>query len=53
MNRVDSNEKYAPQIYKETCQECKPYGKYGTTRLVKIGERVCSVCGKSLTGVKC
>jgi len=38
-----------PQLYHETCESCKPFKKYGTTRLVKEGERICSVCGKPIS----
>ena len=37
-----------PQAVQEFCSNCKPFKKYAATRLVKQGERVCSVCGKKL-----
>ncbi len=37
--------KFRMQLVKEACLKCKPFIKYGTTRLILDGERICSVCG--------
>uniref|UniRef100_A0A6M3XTL7 Uncharacterized protein n=1 Tax=viral metagenome TaxID=1070528 RepID=A0A6M3XTL7_9ZZZZ len=37
---------YCDQIIIRTCEQCKPFRKFGTIRLEKLNEKICSVCGK-------
>lgn len=37
---------FKSQTYIKTCLDCKSFSKYGTTRLERENENLCSVCGK-------
>ena len=41
-------EKYHTQPFIRTCRKCEPFEKFGTLRLERKDEQICSVCGRDI-----